>query len=111
MLKDIIEARPLEGYELYLKFEDEVQGVINIAEIIEFTGIFAPLSDPAYFATVTVNPDLGTIAWDNGADIDPVVLYAKVCQVNLEEYFEAKNQPHGSEHYKPSLYRKPSPAN
>ncbi|MCT7964027.1 DUF2442 domain-containing protein [Laspinema sp. D1] len=92
MLKDIIEANPLEGYNLYLKFEDEVHGVINITEIIEFTGIFAPLTDPAYFATVTVNPDLGTICWDNGADIDPVVLYAKVCHINLEDYFQQKNQ-------------------
>ncbi|WP_254568841.1 DUF2442 domain-containing protein [Oscillatoria sp. HE19RPO] len=111
MFKDIIQAKPLEGYQLYLKFEDEVHGAINLTEIIEFTGIFAPLRNPDYFATVTVNPDLGTIGWDNGADIDPVVLYAKVCQVNLDEYFEAKNHPHGSEYYKPSLWRKPSPAN
>lgn len=87
MLKDVIEAKPLGEYELYIKFEDEVQGVINMTEILEFTGIFAPLSDPAYFATVTVNPELGTICWDNGADIDPLVLYRKVCQVNLEDYF------------------------
>ncbi|QJB26646.1 DUF2442 domain-containing protein [Limnospira fusiformis KN01] len=92
MLKDIIEAQPLEGYQVYLKFEDEVQGVIDLTKIIEFTGIFAPLSDPDYFATVTVNPGLGTICWDNGADIDPVVLYAKVSQVNLEDYFGSKNQ-------------------
>jgi hypothetical protein len=46
--------------------------------MIEFRGIFEPLKNPIYFVTVHVDPDLGTICWDNGADIDPVVLYAKV---------------------------------
>ncbi|MFN9174661.1 MAG: DUF2442 domain-containing protein [Synechocystis sp.] len=28
-----------------------------------------------YFAQVKVNPELGTIQWPNGADLDPDVLY------------------------------------
>lgn len=92
MLKDIVEAKPLEGYKLYLKFEDEVQGIVDITELIEFTGIFEPLTDPAYFAKVTVNPELGTICWENGADIDPVVLYAKVRHLNLEDYLKTKDR-------------------
>lgn len=86
MLKDIIAAQPLDDYQLHLKFEDEVEGVVDIAELIQFTGIFEPLSDPAYFAQVTVNPDLGTICWDNGADLDPDVLYAVVTNQSLPDY-------------------------
>ncbi len=41
-------------------------------------GVFAPLRDPAYFARVRVNPDLGTICWPNDADWDPLVLYSLV---------------------------------
>jgi hypothetical protein len=40
--------------------------------------VFAPLGDPARFAEVGVNPELGTVGWPNGADLDPDVLYAKV---------------------------------
>jgi hypothetical protein len=36
------------------------------------------LKDRAEFVKVTVNPDLGTICWPSGADLDPDVLYAKV---------------------------------
>lgn len=90
MLKDIIAAQPLDGYQLRLKFEDEVEGVVDIAELIEFTGIFEPLSDPAYFAQVTVNPDLGTICWENGADLDPDVLYAIVAQQPLPVYAQTQ---------------------
>lgn len=45
MLKDIIEVKPLNNYQLYLKFEDNQEGIINLEEIIEFVGIFQPLKD------------------------------------------------------------------
>lgn len=86
MLKDIVAVKPLEDYKLYLRFEDDVEGVVDIAELIQFAGIFEPLSNPAYFTQVTVNPDLGTICWDNGADLDPDVLYSLVTNQSLPGY-------------------------
>lgn len=76
MLKDIIAVKPHDDHRLYLQFEDGVEGEINVAELIEFQGVFAPLHDPAYFAQVRVNPELGTITWPNEADLDPDVLYS-----------------------------------
>jgi hypothetical protein len=78
MLKDVTIVQPLDGYRLHIQFEDGVEGIVDLAEIISFTGVFAPLQDRAYFAQVYVNPDLGTICWPNEADIDPDVLYALV---------------------------------
>jgi hypothetical protein len=34
-----------------------------------------PLQDVEYFATVAVDPDLGTVVWPNGADLAPDVLH------------------------------------
>lgn len=78
MLKDIVEVQPLEDCHLRLRFEDDVEGVVDISQIIDFTGVFAPLQDREYFVKVYVNPELGTICWPNEADIDPVVLYGIV---------------------------------
>ena len=78
MLKDITEVQPLENFHLHLRFENGVEGVVDIAGLIQFTGVFAPLKDPAYFVQVRVNPDLGTICWPNDTDIDPDVLYAHI---------------------------------
>ena len=78
MLKDIISVQPVENYLLYLKFEDNQEGVVDISQLIEFTGIFAPLQDLAYFNQVKLNPEWGTIYWENGADLDPDVLYSIV---------------------------------
>ena len=85
MLKDIIEVKPLNNYQLYLKFEDNQEGIINLEEIIEFVGIFQPLKDLDFFKTVKINPDLGTIYWENGADLDPDVLYSLITNQSLND--------------------------
>jgi len=43
MLKEIVEATPLEGYQVRLRFEDEVVGELDLSAIIRFEGVFAPL--------------------------------------------------------------------
>lgn len=78
MLKDISSVQPLKNYQLHIKFEDNQEGVVDISQLIEFTGIFAPLQDLTYFNQVKLNPEWGTIYWENGADLDPDVLYSIV---------------------------------
>lgn len=86
MLKDIVSVQPLENYQLYLKFEDNQEGIIDISQFIDFTGIFAPLQDLTYFAQVKINPEWGTIYWENGADLDPDVLYATITDKPIPDY-------------------------
>ena len=86
MLKDIISAQVIAPHQLHLRFEDGIEGTIDLTQIITFSGIFAPLQDPHYFATVQVNPELGTVTWENGADLDPDVLYSIVTQTDIPDY-------------------------
>lgn len=92
MLKDVIEVRPLDNYELYLRFEDDVSGVVDVSEIVPFTGVFAPLQDKDFFAQVRVNPDIGTICWPNEADLDPDVLYSLVSGKPIPTFVEIVSQ-------------------
>jgi hypothetical protein len=78
MLKDIVAAHALDNYRLYLRFENEVEGVVDLARHLKFHGVFEALQDPAFFAQVRVDPELGTVLWPNGADLDPDVLYARL---------------------------------
>ena len=78
MLKDIVEVRPLDGYRLYLRFEDGVEGVIDLAELVRFEGVFTPLQEREKFLEVRLNHEFGAIYWPNGADLDPYVLYSKI---------------------------------
>ncbi len=85
MLKDIVAAKALGDYRLHLRFEDGVEGVVDLAPHISFRGVFEPLRDPAYFAQVSVDRELGTVVWPNGADLDPDVLYGEITGIPAQE--------------------------
>jgi hypothetical protein len=74
MLDDIIEVRHLGDHRLFLRFSDGADGEIDLAPLLQFTGVFEPLRDPQFFALVRVDSDIGTIVWPNGADLCPDVL-------------------------------------
>ncbi|HEV8239583.1 MAG TPA: DUF2442 domain-containing protein [Thermoanaerobaculia bacterium] len=74
----MVEVRHLGGHRLALRFEDGVAGELDLHATLRFEGVFAPLAEVAEFAKVRVNPELGTIVWPNGADLDPDTLYSAV---------------------------------
>ena len=78
MLKDIVEVSVRPAYKLFVRFEDGVSGEFDVAAATEFAGVFAPLRVEAMFASVTVNEELGTVQWPNGADLDSDVIYASL---------------------------------
>jgi hypothetical protein len=75
----VIAVEPREGHRLHLRFEDGVAGELDLAGE-SWRGVLAPLEDPAYFASVTLDEELGTIVWPNGADIAPETLHRWVSE-------------------------------
>src|SRR5438093_12904986 len=66
-------VEPLDGYNVRLSFADGTQKVVDLSRYLRGP-IFEPIrNDPAIFRSVHVAGS--TIGWDNGADIDPDVLY------------------------------------
>ena len=69
----------LGGHRLRLTFADGLVGDVDLAE--RFTGsvgpMFQPLCDADYFARVSVDEEMGTVVWPNGADLAPDVLHAQ----------------------------------
>jgi hypothetical protein len=86
MLVDVISVQPLEGHRLQLQFEDGVSGVVNVKELVDFTGVFEYLKDEEQFSQVTVNEELGVVCWPNGADLDTDVLYSIVSGQPIPEF-------------------------
>ena len=95
MLRDVVEVRHLGRYRLWLRFDDDTSGEVDLESRLRFTGVFEPLREPAYFARVTVDKEGGTITWPNGADLDPVVLYSWLTGQDVQRIlFGNRREPH-----------------
>jgi hypothetical protein len=74
---------PVKNYEVEITFQNGVIKKINLESFL-WGEIFAPIRENAsYFRTVKVMGS--TIGWDNGADIDPDVLYYDLKPAWMEE--------------------------
>ena len=66
-------VEPLAGFTVRITFQNGVQKEIDLEPLLRGP-VFEPMrNDPAIFRTVKVVGK--TLGWDNGADIDPDVLY------------------------------------
>jgi hypothetical protein len=72
----LIEATPMDGYLVHVRFEDGTEADVDLSYLAEYGGVFGPLRDPEYFRRLRVDPEAGTIVWPNQADIAPETLYA-----------------------------------
>jgi hypothetical protein len=74
MIETVVAVRVVRPYLLEDTFEEGVHRQVDV-ELMWGGKVFRPLRDPSYFAQVAVDPDSGTIAWPNGADLAPEFLY------------------------------------
>ena len=73
-LARVTSVEPLEGFRLRLTFTDGLVREVDLSG--DLWGQMAePLQDADYFRQVRVDPELGTVVWPNGYDLDPDVLH------------------------------------
>jgi hypothetical protein len=78
-------VEPLDDFKVRLEFTDNTRKEIDLAPYLHGP-IFEPIrNDLQVFRSVSVDPRMGTIGWDNGADIDPDVLYKGLTPAWMEE--------------------------
>jgi hypothetical protein len=74
----ILEAVPTTGHRLHLRFNDGVNGEIDIGDETRFRGVFAALRDLDLFRRVYVDPEWGTVFWPGDLDLAPEPLWERV---------------------------------
>ena len=74
MIPRVVEASYVKDYILHLRFSDGMEGEVNLEKELEGK-VFKPLKELSYFRKFTLNPDLHTVTWPNGADFAPEFLY------------------------------------
>jgi Protein of unknown function (DUF2442) len=73
-LPSIAGVAVIGDHVLRLLFSDGTVGDVDFSAE-QWTGVLEPLSDPAYFAQVSVDAEAGTVVWPDGLDLAPEPLY------------------------------------
>lgn len=70
----INEAKYLGDYKILLTFSTGEQRMVDLEDQL-YGEMFEPLKDKNIFMQFSVNKDIRTIVWPNGADLAPYSLY------------------------------------
>ncbi len=73
----VVEARHVDGYTVWLRFADGVEGEADLSDLIS-RRIFKSIQDVSLFKRFSVQ--YGTIVWNKMLDIAPESLYRRVCE-------------------------------
>lgn len=74
MFLHITEAVYLHDYQVEITFNNGRKGVADLYPALK-GHIFEPLKNPAEFSKLTLDHELATITWPNGADLAPEYIY------------------------------------
>ena len=80
-----VEVRALEPYRIWLRYDDGVEGEVDLSDMAG-DGVFAAWQDPSFFSAVRVGPG-GSIAWDDDIDLCGDALYLELTGMTPEERF------------------------
>ena len=75
MILYITDAKYLSDYQLWLKFNEGSEGIVDLIDELWGT-VFETLKDLTLFSQVKLDKELSTVVWPNGADLAPEFLHA-----------------------------------
>ena len=73
----ITDVRTLEGFRIWIKFSDNVEGVVDLSDVAD-KGVFSVWKGRAVFEAAFIDPVSHTVAWPGGIDLCPDSLYAEL---------------------------------
>ncbi len=74
MMHTITECRAESNYTLWLRFDDGLEGNVNLGDLV-LTESYRALSDEDIFSRVAIDPVANVVTWGGGIKLDPEVLY------------------------------------
>lgn len=91
----IYRVEALEGFRVRLDFTDGSRKEVDLEVYLRGPVFDSIRRNPADFQAVKVDKQMGTIVWENGADIDPDVLYygLKPAWMEMEEELPEVSRP------------------
>lgn len=84
-MKTIISAEALPDYRVKLRYDDGVQGVVDLSAEVG-KGIFKAWEDKEFFKQVRIG-DFGQLVWSDELDLCPDALYMEITGMTVEQLF------------------------
>ena len=81
----IIEVKPLQGYRLWLRYADGVEGEVDLSDLAG-RGVFAAWDEREFFESVRTD-ESGALVWGDSLDLCPDALYLRLTGKTPEEVF------------------------
>ncbi len=78
-------VKPLRDFVVSIKFTDDTSREIDLEPLLRGKVFESLQNNPELFRAMKVDERMGTIVWENGADIDPDVLYHNLKPAWAEE--------------------------
>jgi len=90
----VIKAKPLDGFKLFLQFENNESGIADLSELAG-RGVLAAWNDRSFFEDLRVTSE-GAVEWANEIDICGDSLYLRVTKKTPEELFPRLSPVHNA---------------
>ena len=90
-MKKAVEAKPLSGYRIWLRYSDGVEGEVDLSDLAG-RGVFKAWTDRKFFEGVHVDKS-GAISWNEDIDLCPDALYLRLTGKTAEELFPGLKTP------------------
>jgi len=81
----IVEVKALQGYRLWLRYEDGVEGEVDLSDLAG-RGVFAAWNEREFFESVRID-ESGAPAWGDSLDLCPDALYLRLTGKTPGEVF------------------------
>jgi hypothetical protein len=85
-VKHILALQPLPDHKLKLRYDDGVEGVVDLSAEAG-KGFFAAWQDPKHFASVKIQHGGRSLEWPGGIDLCADALYLEITGMKVEELF------------------------
>lgn len=86
-MRNLLEIKALPDYKLWLRFDDGVEGTVDLSHLVG-RGVFAAWNDPMAFQKARLS-NYGAPAWGESIDLCPDSLYLAMTGQRPEELFPA----------------------
>jgi hypothetical protein len=73
-LSRVISIESVAPYTLRVRFDDNTEQVIDFQPVLAGE-LYGPLRDLSVFNQASIDPEVHTLVWPNGADFDPATLH------------------------------------